>query len=300
MKRSLSRSSQPFLSLPLIGKDSFERLLCELECEFGACITLHDRAAIFRDASGQSVFSRSRFRHRHSFCELGRRDHAGWNQNCLSHCRIAVNAEALHREGAFVHHCWKGAKEVVVPLMRDGVHLATFFLGPYRGQSNPKVRPLPDFLQRAWNQLPETDAQRLESLSRIMHATALGLLAELEKIHQIQKESSDRKTRVRRFLYFNAQKEIGLKDLANFLFLSLSRTSHIVRELFGVSFQELLLQDRLNRAKFLLNSSTYKVREIAERVGIPNEHYFNRAFKKRVGMSPGRFRLKQLSSIRRS
>ncbi len=95
---------------------------------------------------------------------------------------------------------------------------------------------------------------------------------------------------IRRFLKYNATHPVGLSDLARTLALSSSRTSHLVKNLFGLSFQTLLTRERLDRAKLLLVYTDYSVKEIAQRVGMPNKYYFNRTFRKIIGTPPGKFR----------
>ena len=117
-----------------------------------------------------------------------------------------------------------------------------------------------------------------------------GLLHLRDQLQLADHAGDDRKLEVRRFFLRHAHQRVLLKDFARALSLSPSRASHLVNELFGVSFQEMLLQERIARAKVLLMSSTYSMNEIAKRIGIDNEYYFSRLFRKKVGMPPGRFR----------
>jgi AraC-like DNA-binding protein len=83
--------------------------------------------------------------------------------------------------------------------------------------------------------------------------------------------------------------------LAAHLHLSPSRTSHAVKEFTGMSFQDLLLKERMARATILLESSGDSLAEIAAKLGFENEFYFNRAFKKACGTPPGSFRRLRLA-----
>lgn len=49
---------------------------------------------------------------------------------------------------------------------------------------------------------------------------------------------------------------------------------------------EVLIRVRMNKAKELLEQTTLKNYEIAERVGFSDPHYFGISFKKMTGMSP--------------
>lgn len=66
--------------------------------------------------------------------------------------------------------------------------------------------------------------------------------------------------------------------------------SRIFKNLVGVGFAEYVVGKRLERAKELLLTTPYSVREIALMVGISNEKYFFKVFKTSVGMTPTEFR----------
>ncbi|HAU38827.1 MAG TPA: AraC family transcriptional regulator, partial [Phycisphaerales bacterium] len=95
---------------------------------------------------------------------------------------------------------------------------------------------------------------------------------------------------IRRFLELHAPRVIGLADLARVLHLSPSRASHLVRELTGSTFQDLLVAERLRKAQALLRSTDLTVAEVGRLVGIDNECYFSRLFRARLGVPPSAYR----------
>lgn len=58
----------------------------------------------------------------------------------------------------------------------------------------------------------------------------------------------------------------------------------------GASFQELIVSERMLRARVLLLSTDMTQEEVASAVGMDNVHHFNRRFKRFFGDAPGRFR----------
>lgn len=58
----------------------------------------------------------------------------------------------------------------------------------------------------------------------------------------------------------------------------------------GENFSSYLTELRLQKAKKLLKTTSFKVYEIAEMVGYHNVEHFNRMFKKRIGVSPTQYR----------
>ncbi len=115
-------------------------------------------------------------------------------------------------------------------------------------------------------------------------------MAKVSRLHIEENPVNNRRTTIKRFLHSYAHRSISLSDLAENLYLSESRTSHVVKDLFGKSFRELVIEERVMRAKVMLQSRDEPVALIARDVGFPDEFHFNRMFKKIVGTPPGKFR----------
>ena len=77
-----------------------------------------------------------------------------------------------------------------------------------------------------------------------------------------------------------------LGALAEEMFLSPPYLSKIITEYFGKSFKELLLEERMARAKELLLDTDMPVGDIIRTVGYENESYFHKMFKKTFGKTP--------------
>lgn len=95
---------------------------------------------------------------------------------------------------------------------------------------------------------------------------------------------------LRRFIQANHTTPISLADLAVAMHLSSSRAAHLVRELSGQTFLDLLTEARLRTAASLLRHSNLKIPEVAQRSGFGDLSYFHRRFKLAMGTSPRRYR----------
>lgn len=80
--------------------------------------------------------------------------------------------------------------------------------------------------------------------------------------------------------------DLNLNHICNYLNISTSYFSSLFKEETGETFMEVLIRVRMNKAKELLEQTTLKNYEIAERVGFSDPHYFGISFKKMTGMSP--------------
>ncbi|NLC65863.1 MAG: response regulator [Clostridium sp.] len=88
----------------------------------------------------------------------------------------------------------------------------------------------------------------------------------------------------------NYKEDISIKTLSDFLYISESYLSRIIKEKTGLTFGEHLLEFRIKKSKDLLKSTDLKVYEIAYLVGYNDARYFSSAFKKETGRTPTEYR----------
>jgi two-component system response regulator YesN len=116
----------------------------------------------------------------------------------------------------------------------------------------------------------------------------------VEKITGIKKETgTDSEYRQDIIKIINkrySDSSFSLKALADEIALSPGYLSAHFKEVFGITFHDYLISERLERAKILVLSSGMKNYEIADQVGFEDPNYFSTAFKKRFGMSPSKYR----------
>jgi transcriptional regulator GlxA family with amidase domain len=86
--------------------------------------------------------------------------------------------------------------------------------------------------------------------------------------------------------------ELSLADLAHSVNLSVWRLSHIFRAEVGVPPIQYLKVLRIEKAKYLLETSFLSVKEITHIVGLRDESHFVRDFKKTYGVSPTPYRVR--------
>ena len=99
---------------------------------------------------------------------------------------------------------------------------------------------------------------------------------------------------VRRVVRVIAEKyqdpELNLAQVAEELPISPIYLSRVLNRKVGISFRQLLRHTRIEEAKRMLASRHYSVKEVAERVGFSDCHYFSRSFKELTGQSASEFR----------
>jgi AraC-like DNA-binding protein len=88
---------------------------------------------------------------------------------------------------------------------------------------------------------------------------------------------------------------LNAQALARELNVSYSSFRHTFQQHTGSSPHQYLLELRLVRARNLLTHTALSIKEISQRVGFEDEHYFCRYFKMKAGLTPGQWRLRSLA-----
>lgn len=111
----------------------------------------------------------------------------------------------------------------------------------------------------------------------------------LEEISRVSSES-DLATMIQQYLHVNAGETISLQGVADHFHLSAGYLSVMFKKKIGEGFASYVLHLRLDNAKNLLLNTDQKIGDIAAEVGYDNAYYFDRVFKKTIGMTPSQFR----------
>lgn len=86
--------------------------------------------------------------------------------------------------------------------------------------------------------------------------------------------------------------DLSLDFLADYSSVSKFHFSREFHKYTGLPPMEYLIQLRMNQIKLLLTTTNLPANKIAASVGILNEQHFNKLFKKKIGMTPGKYREK--------
>lgn len=151
--------------------------------------------------------------------------------------------------------------------------------------------------------IPETkrfEIDRLKILSSVDDAMAEkaawnGLISILSELlipeHQLNAVySDDTLLKVVRYMEQNLQKKISIGELATLVALTPSRLSHLFKDKTGFSTIDYFLRLKVDAACYLLKTSDYLNKEMAEYLGFSDEFHFSKIFKKKTGLSPREFK----------
>jgi AraC family transcriptional regulator len=95
---------------------------------------------------------------------------------------------------------------------------------------------------------------------------------------------------VRNYVHEHLQENISLDDLAGTVGLSRYHFARRFRQSTSTTPYEFILQQRVERAKTLLHRTNPPLHDIACICGFADQSHMTREFRKRVGVTPGRYR----------
>ena len=89
---------------------------------------------------------------------------------------------------------------------------------------------------------------------------------------------------------YNFNYKLNIKKIANAYFLDSAYFSRLFKKETGLSPKKYILNLRIEKAKDLLTSTNYSVKEISTTVGYADSLYFSKTFLKETGFSPTQYR----------
>lgn len=84
--------------------------------------------------------------------------------------------------------------------------------------------------------------------------------------------------------------QLSLSQMASEIGFNSSYLSGVVKQIYGIPFQDYVNKQRMKKAKLLLLSTDMKNYEIAETIGVEDVNYFITKFKKTYGVTPKQYR----------
>lgn len=96
--------------------------------------------------------------------------------------------------------------------------------------------------------------------------------------------------KVKEYIAENLNENLTIKDLAKSVNMSSSHFSRVFKQQTGFSPYDYILISRINRAKYLLQTTNMTIASVAYEVGFNSESNFIYYFTENEGISPGKFR----------
>lgn len=94
------------------------------------------------------------------------------------------------------------------------------------------------------------------------------------------------------FIHAHYHEPLTNRQLAEHFGYHENYISTLVYKYTGLTLHQYILNHRMQIAVGLLQSTTLSVSEVAEKIGMPDIKHFSKCFKKRLGLSPSKFKVK--------
>lgn len=119
------------------------------------------------------------------------------------------------------------------------------------------------------------------------------LMAALQLLQISNNVSSTVVTKIRQYIRSRPSEEITRDELAAHVYLNPAYLSRLFKKETGLSISDVIIQERLQKAKHLLEETEYKITDIAEQVGYTSLGSFSNLFKRVVGVTPQQYRARK-------
>ena len=162
-------------------------------------------------------------------------------------------------------------------------------------RDNPAMRTIVSLME----QMKEEYDQKLPDYELMIKVKLLAILVEINRnygfagdkdLSHITNEHFIQISRSVKYIDEHLTEELCLEELASVANMSCSYFSHIFKLVNRISPLDYIIRRRIDLAKTALLDSDDSVLEIAYRCGFNNTANFNRAFRKRTGLTPSSYR----------
>ncbi len=203
---------------------------------------------------------------------------------------------AADRMDPVLFTCHAGMRYCLYPFTSSEKLIALAEIGNFRYGDAPSEEVMgkwrnrlgdTDALLRSFNQLAQFDGPAEERLVRMFglvaeHAVAKRLITlRLNPLFEKVVEYIRERITI---------PHIGIEDVAHHVNRSPSTVSHVVKKEAGISFSQLVIEEKIKAAELLLSETPVKtIGEVAEELGYSDQFYFSKLFKKHRGISPSEY-----------
>jgi two-component system response regulator YesN len=126
----------------------------------------------------------------------------------------------------------------------------------------------------------------IRSLRQLEEWTEQTIRKGLDYLEHAGKSGSGVTERVRQYVKEYLQDDLTREDIAASVYLNPAYLSRLFKKETGISLTDYIVQERMSRAKILLENASLKISSVAEMVGYTHFSHFAKTFKKCVGLSP--------------
>lgn len=123
----------------------------------------------------------------------------------------------------------------------------------------------------------------------------IGTLLQGQAASDDQVETVDLYTVICRYIHSNLDQRLRVHNVAGNFHISQSQLFRIFKQHSGLSLHQYIEATRIEHACHLLTSGSYSIQQVAAQCGYEYESHFYKAFVKRMGVTPARYKKDELA-----
>ena len=131
-----------------------------------------------------------------------------------------------------------------------------------------------------------------ERLCSGMFLSFISYIAKISLYHQssLNTQSEHNLNKICKYIHLHLNENNSIEFYAKMSNLSVSRFSHLFKEVMGVSPKQYILNAKLEKACSIIENTNIPISEVALNVGFYDANYFSRVMKKYKGYTPKHFK----------
>jgi AraC-like DNA-binding protein len=226
----------------------------------------------------------------HPFCELIRND-MHMVDRCREQDQVMCKRSEAH-DKPITYRCFSGPTESVMPIKSGGTLIGYGMVGQFR-----TIKEVPSEIQKKY-QSCGGDIKKMKQFFKDMpyieqkaSENMLNLFSMMIEFITTRQYVRLRKLavseQITRLINEHQTEDLTINDVAVAVNKSASTVSHLIKEQFGTSFKQLLINKRIQRFEYIIYTEpSLNIAEAASLVGYGDAFYFSRLYKKVRGITP--------------
>lgn len=233
------------------------------------------------------------------FCRLIRKQ-SQINDACLK-CDIEGFNRCKKSGEIYTYYCHMGITETVFPLILNSTVTGYIILG---GTIEKEKIPFAENKMKEFSKKYGIDIKQLENALSSLPVNSAETIQMAAKLIEMSSAYFMQKNIItyhpdalayfiEKYIEDNLSSRLSIDAICKKFNISAPTLYRISKESFKTSISKYITHIRLEKSKRLLSTTLYPLQEICDLVGINDSNYFIRIFKKRYGITPHQYRLRE-------
>jgi AraC-like DNA-binding protein/ligand-binding sensor protein len=208
--------------------------------------------------------------------------------------------ECKRKNTPIVYDCHLGLTEVIAPFIENNIIICYFMFGQFLVDEKKEQRRLSiynkvkesgidvddDVLKNAIESIHCISDSKLKALVTIFEA----IISRIIKTKVIDYSNIKFINNLNKYIDAHISESINVKGIYEYLNISRSFLYKYSKKYLDCNLNTYILTRKINHARNMLADTRIKIKELPQKTGFSDYHYFARIFKKMTGVSPRAYR----------